>query len=576
DWGDEAEVLEVPVGVAAVAARAVDLDADGDLDLLVLDGARDQVAVRLNDGAGAFTPGAPVRVGPAPTDLAVVDLNGDGAPDLAVAEDAGVSVHLGDGAAGFVEGVFLPLDNVRSVRAGDVDRDGLPDLVGARAPSPVTLWTGRGDGTFDRQAAQVVLPTDDVALVDMDADGWLDLVGSGFLAGVQYTGVALNDRAGGFAAVVQGPAGFSNVELVMGDADDDGFPDAWVIDRFNPALQLMRGDGGGGLSPAAVFDVGAEGTGAARGALADVNADGTLDLVHGTNIRQPLRLEAGDGAGDLAPGVDVGRLPIGEPVDLRLADLDGDGARDVLVADVRRGSALVAWATPAFSVGGVGIDLSANDRFLDPENVRAVAVGDVDRDGLPDVAVCNHAETYVRRGDDDTLRWLAPASADLRGVRVIDVDRDGDDDVVGFGPDGYVVSRSNGDGTFAARLDRSVSLGEEVDFADLNDDGAPDMVGVQGTRSVAVRLNNGAGDFTTSRSFTAPRAIHRVVATDFDDDQAPDLLLVEQAGQTTLWTNDGGGRFASARAVGIQASKAVFAGDVDGDGNPDAVGLRTT
>src|SRR5437762_823927 len=119
------------------------------------------------------------------TSVAIGDLNSDGRPDLAVANQGSfnVSVLLGNGdgtfaaAANFSAG-FRPL----SVAIGDLNGDGHPDLAVANHvhPGKVHLLFGKGDGTFRRHA--IVFGgdrLDSVAIGDLNGDGSLDLVISG-------------------------------------------------------------------------------------------------------------------------------------------------------------------------------------------------------------------------------------------------------------------------------------------------------------------------------------------------------------------------------------------------------------
>jgi hypothetical protein len=114
--------------------------------------------------------------------VAIGDLDGDGTPDLAVANffSNSVSVLLGNG-----DGTFQPRQNFatgvgpESVAIGDLDGDGTPDLATANSnfsASSVSVLLGNGDGTFQtRQDFATGLRPASVAIGDLDGDGTPDL-----------------------------------------------------------------------------------------------------------------------------------------------------------------------------------------------------------------------------------------------------------------------------------------------------------------------------------------------------------------------------------------------------------------
>lgn len=184
--GTFAAGLGVPTGVGPNAVVAVDLNGDGRPDAVNIASVANAIEVRLNNGASL---GAPQGHATAtdPSNLIAADLDGDGRMDLAVTTRGSdmVSVLLGNGDGTFQPRIDLPTgDSPEGVAAGDLDRDGNPDLVTAAdgGPDSINIHRGNGDGTFAAPTTLAVPGANpyDVRIADLDGDGRLDIVGTAF------------------------------------------------------------------------------------------------------------------------------------------------------------------------------------------------------------------------------------------------------------------------------------------------------------------------------------------------------------------------------------------------------------
>ena len=272
------------VGTQAMEPVAIDLDADGNLDLAVTNGIDNNVSILHGHGDGTFNLARNVPCGPNPYGIAAADFNLDGIPDLVVGNNsvASVSVLLGLGGGAFAAPVSYPVADLSlSVVVADLNRDGRPDLVATAYYGGMAVLLGNGDGTL--QPAQPVstggVPYT-MALADVDGDGILDL-----LAGNQgYGGLAVlkGSGTGTFGApTLYGAGAWSVGGVVVADIDGDGISDVALANATGNAVVILKGQGSGGVGngtfvvhstyAVASFPVGL--------AVGQLNGDASLDLV---------------------------------------------------------------------------------------------------------------------------------------------------------------------------------------------------------------------------------------------------------------------------------------------------------
>jgi hypothetical protein len=186
--------------------------------------------------------------GARPNSMAVMDLNRDGALDLAVAnsESASIGVFLGYGDGAFQEQqTYASGEAPNSVSAGDVNGDGVLDLVAAnRTSNTMSVLLGNGDGTFQTQQTFATSVDPFAAtLADMNGDGKADVAISN--RGSATVSVLLGNGNGTFQVQQTFATGDMPSALTARDVNADGKPDLAVAYPSGASVSVLLGNGNG-------------------------------------------------------------------------------------------------------------------------------------------------------------------------------------------------------------------------------------------------------------------------------------------------------------------------------------------
>lgn len=576
--GTFAPGVPVQVGVELAGVDLSDIDSDGDLDVVVADAAWtvNTVSILRNDGGGVLSPWTTLLSTNTPRAVRLVDLNADGDEDLVVGNDSGtVAIWMNIGGSFSGSGQYTTATG-RPIQldAGDFNGDGQVDLAVANSIGlDLLVMFGAGDGTFSGTSpitASVGLGHLDAA--DLDGDGDLDLIGaraSGKARFEYFEG--LGD--GTFLAPVQIPTGTVPRSVVAVDLDGArGLELVGPLMNSSDIIVLTR-DGDGDFHTLDSFDVGRSPKGLLLG---DVNGDGTEDFVVANVTDDTVSIGIGlpGGSFQVGPALSVGDAPN----DVALADIDADGDLDLAVANFS------AHSVTLYFNQGSGVFAGRQDL---PTGVwpGEVALADVDEDGDVDLLVTNQAIAHERglsvflndgAGSFQQLGPIYDQNATSGDLEVLDLDQDGHldavfsvSDVAFTGFRGFTVMAGNGQGAFGPPIqiptDRRV---RDMVTVDLDEDGDADVVTLN---EFTFEVFENLGNFGFAPAQAVPfhgTSIDGLAVGDVDLDGHLDVVTIGQVASVFL----GGGdlTFGDPTRYGLGSAPGDgVLGDIDGDGRLD-------
>ncbi len=572
----------------------VDIDRDGNLDLVWIDGTRSGAAFGLGNGAFQMLP--PVALpggvpGVSRQPLQVDDFNQDGYPDIVMRLQTGhiesnfttrVVVLLYDPAARrYVRlndeqdvltnhprrgGYYLD----ESIGMGDLDNDGVKEFfiysvsIGQDIPARFTVWKRRATTGSDASDFFTKTVIENPSFIpdftsihtyvvnDFNHDGKNDIAYSSHNADLT---VMLGN--GDFTFRDRTTYITNGMLISPGDFNDDGLTDIvsfWgPFYSYNnrPYASILLGHPDGTFSEAQAFSVSADYTPVP--VVADFNGDGADDLA---------------GLGGLKHHEVFVTRPAGL-IDLETGDINGDGVTDVvsLSQDYQRIKLLLGHTSGEFA--------RLHDLHTDMLPV-ALELVDADGDDLLDILTANRVgqslSLFTHTSQDQFRRTDIPLPLQPEMMALGDFNGDGLSDVLIAGDNTLVGLKSNSN-SYSVAFTLPLGLTPTgLATGDTNGDGHCDIVLTDevGNR-VLILPGRGDGTFAVPTTIPGIAGATHLALADMNADGRLDIVAAQtKLDQLGILFNRGNGRFTNAQTIRLgDAPSSLKARDANGDGRPD-------
>jgi len=539
-----------------------------------------------------------VATAAAPEAAVLIDLDGDGKPDMVTANSTGANISVvrntsTNGTVSFAAKVDIAAgSSVVGIAAGDLNGDGKPDIaVSNLSVTPrVSVFINTsvvGTISFAARAEFTAGASPrGIAIHDIDGDGKPEIVATN--SGAASFSVFQNTSTGGllsFAPKADFTTGNGPYNVTVRDIDGDGKADVAVTNQTSNTISVLRNTSvAGTISFAAKTDFATGFT--PRGiAAGDIDGDGKADIATGniglSNI-SVLRNTSTPGTISFAARLDFALAPLAQTEQLAIADLNGDGKPDIAVPDPYNGNlqinvfrntsvtGTISFATRFFYNTGTG---SA------PKNVVA---GDIDGDGRPDMGVVctgNSKVSVFRNIAPPVINNFSPVTATAGASVTIT---------------GYNFKNTAGENTvFFGAAKATVTAAANTTLTVTVPNGATHLPisvtadGLTGHAKLPFALTFTGGDSIIANSFKA-RTLGGgisngtdIVMADFDGDGKNDVVTHNYANSTLTafrnFSSPGNISFSSGAIVtNFSQMVGLAAGDLNGDGKPELISAGGT
>lgn len=339
-----------------------------------------------------------------------------------------------------------------SVEIADFNKDGKPDIVVAHTAdndkavatlenSSITILLNTGNRKFVQVTGSPFYAGDfpnDINIADFNKDGNLDIALANHVK--KYFTLLIGNGKGQFAEaphspfavqVKPHPHGIISADF-NGDGNLDIATDSWGVD----SIVILSGDGKGDFKNPAYYATGKHPYERLR--TADFNKDGKPDIVTTNLDGNNVTILLNGGKGNFSTHLfDAGSTPFG----VATGDLNGDGNIDLAVvnAPTISGKTGKDGLTILLGDGKGNFSILHGSPFETGLGPTRVAIGDLNNDGINDIAVSNYKSTFISVYYMSKNRLQSsiqlPIGKHSDGIAIFDIDGDGKKDIIATSAD---------------------------------------------------------------------------------------------------------------------------------------------
>jgi hypothetical protein len=523
-----------------------DLDGDGKLDLAIANDGSDSISVLHNttsSGYFSFASKVDFITGSNPKSVAIGDLNGDGKPDLAIANYNGNSISVLRNYPKFIPTItsFTPT----SAAVGNIVT--ITGSLFNPTPANNIVFFGATRATVNsatKTSLVVTVPPGATFSPLTELNTSINLVGysSGFFNPTYSPNKAMVNSSD-LSNKVDFGTSLRPESVVVGDIDGDGKPDLAIVNDSSNTVSILRNTGNSGIVSFAIKLDFVTGFSPTSLAIGDIDGDGKLDLAitnNGSNTISILRNTSTVGSISFATKVDYATGI--NPRSAVIGDFDGDGKPDLAIANESSSNVSILRNTGSYGV----ISFSGKVDYTAGSNPKSLSIGDLDGDGRYDLAIANYNSNTVSvfRNTSNIGVISFANKIDLitgsnpQSIAVGDLDSNGKSDLVITNYSGGNISIFRNKGNidsinFAPKLDFGTGINpRSIAIGDIDGDGKPDLaVANNNNNNVSVLRNFGLKDtinFVSKVDFGTGSGPSSVALGDMDGDGKLDLVVANR------------------------------------------------